>query len=188
MSIWGQEEIGPSTATPPAEHGENDPGNIYRFGPNFVRFVTDRFAAIEQMLARHLDIQSRRPKEGWRFLLTGNTDASGNARITIFSTSPGQKYIVHRLYVHAVGYSWHAPFTAALGELTLDVDRIPWSGYSLASGTGQIPAYFTSGRLSAVEAQDGETISLNVVGTATLANVQLEVRVAGVLSNVHAGD
>ena len=33
------QEIGASTATPPAVHGESDPGDIYRYGPNFVRFV-----------------------------------------------------------------------------------------------------------------------------------------------------
>lgn len=178
--------IGPATGAPPANPpGVEDPGQVFKYGPNFVRFVVDRFAFVEQTLARILQVAAMRDREGQRFLSGGQTDGSGNVTIEIFRTAPGQKFVAHRVYVHAQGYTWAVPYTGA-GEVLLEVDGQPWSGASLVSGSGQLPCYFTSGRLHAVEAQAGEVMQLQINGGP--ASTRIEVRTLGVLATVYGDD
>ena len=186
QQVTEPQEIGASTATPPAVHGESDPGDIYRYGPNFVRFVHDRFAAVEVMLARYLDVMQRdREVEGQRFYASGQTDNTGALTLEIFTANPGQKFTLHRCYVHADGYTWAAPYTGA-GSVELQADSAPWAGISLVNGSGQIPTVFSAGRLSAVEAQDGEKLAVVIVGGPVSTHVN--VRGTGVLSSLAGND
>lgn len=170
---------------PPPPLGAEDPGQNPAFGPNFVRFTIGRFAAVEQGLARLIDVLSRRPQEGWRFVTDGNTDGSGNVTIKVFDASPNQKFALHRLYIHAEGKTWASPYTGA-GEILILVNGVPWDGASLVANSGQLPAVFTASRLAAVEAQDGETLSVKIVGGP--ASTRIECRCQGVLSTVHGDD
>ena len=182
-------EIGPATDVAPAEHeppAQREGGGLV-YGPTFVRFVVDRFAAVEQLMARMLAKRENLPQEGQRFVASGNTDSSGNATIIIFDTNPGQKFALHRMYVHAEGKTWISPSQTS-GEILVRVDGVPWDGGGLASGQspGQLPAVFTASRLAAVEAQDGERmdVTINVGPT----NTQIICRCMGVLSGVYGDD
>lgn len=182
MSEYDREIGAGPTATPPRDVGHSDPGDVYLYGPNFVSFVQQRFAKVEQLLAGALDVLRRTPLEGQRFLGTGNLDSSGNGKVEVFVAAPNQKFVVHRLYIHAQTYSWPAPFTDPAGEVLLLVNDKPWDGYSLVSGQGALPAVFTAGRLAGLEIQDGE--SLRVQFKSGPRSLPVECRVAGVLSNV----
>jgi hypothetical protein len=180
-------EIGAATETPPAPAGGfADPGDIYAYGPHFVRYVTDEFNLMRKAMATILAQRAqRRQEEGHRIIASGQTDASGNATIDIVDLAPGQKFVLHRLYVHAAGYTWEAPFTGS-GELLIQTNGMPWSGVSLVSGAGQLPCYFSSGRLAAVEAQDGERLELKVnLGP---VSTRIECRGSGVLTTVYGDD
>lgn len=169
-----------TVSPPPAGQGASDPGDIYRYGPSFVRFVHDRFAQVEVLLAATLDVLRRdRPVEGWRRVASGNTDSSGDAAITVVETAPGQKFTLHRLAISSPAYSYAAPFTGA-GMVEVQIDGATWDGVSLASGESQIPVVLTSGRLDAIEAQDGETLTVKVTGGPVSA--QIVCRAAGVFS------
>lgn len=179
------EEIGPATARPPAKAGgSSDPGDIYAFGPNFVSFVTERFAAVEHLLASALSVRGRRrEEEGFRIQATGQTDGTGAATIVLFEVNPGQKLVLHRLYVHAQGYTWAVPFTNAAGTISIQTDGMSWTASSLASG---LPTYYTAGRLHAVEGQDGERVALVLTGGP--ASTRIECRGLAVLGPVTGDD
>ena len=192
MSGWDEQEFagGASTATPPAEHGPEDPGLNPEFGPNFVRFITGRFMHVERLMAGVLDVLSRRPQEGFRLVRSGNTDANGNLTLLLCELAPGQKYALHRVYVEAVGYTWAAPYidAAVHAYLTLNLNDAAWDGGGLGTGQtpGRLPCVFTAGRLYAVEAQDGERLTLQIVSGP--ASTMITARCQGVLENVHQRD
>lgn len=179
---------GASTVTPPAPHGPEGPADGIQYGPSFVRFVVDRFAAVEQIMSRLLQRNMNAAHEGWRFVKSSNTDASGNmagsTALIIFESEPGQKFALHRLYVHAQGYSWKSPYTGS-AELLVCVNDVPWAGLSLTSGQGALPAVFTAGRLQGVEVQDGERLTLEI--KTGPVSTRIEARCLGVLTTV-AGD
>lgn len=184
QSPEAEAEIGAATAAPPAPTPAADPGDIYRFGPNFVEFVTQRFAQVETLLAAALDqLRRDRAVEGWRQVKSAQTDASGDLTLELFQTNPNQKLALHRLYVAATGYTFASPFNGAGAMLEIQVNGKSWDGVSLvasAAGGASLPAVFTASRLQTVEAQDGETLTLKVTGGP--ASTMIEARLLGVLA------
>jgi len=179
---------GPTNVEPAeVETTYSDTGGL-EYGPSFVRFVVDRFAAVEQMFGRLLEKLQPRTREGWRFVKSGQTDADGNATIIIFESEPMQKYALHRMYVHAGGYTWSAPYTGG-GEALINVNDSPWDGVSFTNttpGYSALPCVFTASRLQAVEVQDGERLTLQIKSGPH--STRIEVRCVGVLTDVHGDD
>lgn len=186
------DEIGAGTAARPPGRaaGDAQPGDVYRYGPHFVDFVTDRFASVERALATLLAERERRlEREGFRKVVGGNTDGSGNATVTVFELAPNQKFALHRLVVEAAGYTFASPFNGAGAYLEVIVNGAVWDGVSLvaaAAGGSSLPCVFTASRLQAVEAQDGETLAVKVFSGP--ASTQLSVRALGVLTTVFGDD
>lgn len=180
------EEIGPATAVPPKRGGSpttGDPGSVPAWGPQFVPFVAERFKAVEIFLAKLLDDYTPREIEGWRVIASGQSDSGQDVlTIPVMTAQPMQKYVLHRMYVHAEGYTFASSYTNAAGHVQIQVDGASWDGVSLVSGSGQLPIVFTQGRLAGLEVQDGETLS--VVVTKPPASTRIEVRCSGVLSSL----
>lgn len=176
-----EEMVGSNTATPPANApGSEDPGLVFRYGPNFVRFVVDRFAFVEHALSKMLQrAEITREREGQRFFSAGNTDSSGNVEIELFRAQPGQKFNLHRCYVAASGFTIAAPSTAC--GLQVNIDGSPWSAFY-----GPLPAVFSAGRLHAPEAQDGERLTVQILGGP--ASTRISLHSLGVLGTVYGDD
>lgn len=183
-----QDEIGPATATAPPANTGTDPGEIYRVGPRFVDNVQQHFQLIERALTAVLEHKARRQtQEGHREIKTVQLDSNGAGTVILFETNPGQKYALHRLYVHVEGYTASAPYTGT-GSLQIQTGMTgaggtTWSSYATSNG---LPALYSSGRLSGVEAQDGESMLLKITGGP--ASTRVECRLAGVLGPISDHD
>lgn len=193
-----EHEIGAGpTATPPQRQQSGSPGSLEPYGPAWVGFVTERFQALEVAMAGILDVLRLRPQEGFRVVASGQTDGSGNARIPLFNTAPGQSFALHRLYVHAEGFNFTAPYNGGSGRIEIGIGPQgalstqgsveAWDGASLvanAAGGTSLPTVFTASRLQAIEAQDGEVLAVNITGGPT--NTRIECRAMGVLGTIYS--
>lgn len=153
------------TDTPPAPHGPHDPGMIPEFGPAFVRFIVDRFGAMERLLARVLDHLAKRPNDVQRFARSGSTDNTGLLTQIIYESAPGQRFELHSLSVEADGYTYAVPFNGAGGMIELKMQDTTVDGASLVSGASggtSLPCRFYYGRLQGIVVEDGERLTVKI--------------------------
>jgi hypothetical protein len=119
----------------------------------------------------------------------GQTDGAGNLDLVLYRVPQGYQFLTTRVTFETPGNTPGAPFTAAgawVGLITGDRfqpgslrDMAPNPGN--AGATPLIPGIFSDGSSEASIFRGGEIITLHVVGTATLANVDIFASLQGQL-------
>jgi len=146
--------------------------------------------------ARALEVQSRLLRDAIPLLnrrimveyKTGQTDANGNADIVLYQIPAGMQFIVTRVNVEAAGFNAGTPFSAAGAWIALTRSQTFAVGTTLdflpnppnAGATPILPASISDGATEAGVFRGGEFAVLHIVGTATLANVDIWARLQGI--------
>lgn len=173
---------------PPHYEMPPEPG-VESAGPALVNLVAKTHHAI--------DVQSRLILKAIPLLnsrtiierVAGTTDANGNLDVILFRVPQGFQFFSQRIIVEDATHTPGAPFSAAgawLGIISGDrfqpgslKDMVPNPGN--AGATPLIPAIFSDGNEEQALWRGGEQIGLHVVGTATLANVDIFATIQGKL-------
>lgn len=110
-------------------------------------------------------------------------DASGNLILPdIYTVPAGMAFRLTRLYVADDAHTFANPFSATGAALMVLQDGSVVDGQPLTgSGGGYLPAVYTEGLTSALYYTNGQKVGVQLVGTATLANVNVTVRMQGEL-------
>lgn len=111
----------------------------------------------------------------------GNTDANGNLDLPLYRVPQGYQLVVTRCIIEDATHTPGAPFSAAGAWIALiDGDRFqPGSVKDFLPNPGNaaavplIPGLFSDGNTEAAVFRGGQIVSLHVVGTVTLANVDI---------------
>ncbi|MFI5420303.1 MAG: hypothetical protein ACHQ1H_04995 [Nitrososphaerales archaeon] len=117
----------------------------------------------------------------------GQTDANGNLDIKLYQVPQGFQFITTRVTFEDATHTPGAPFSAAGAWVALISgdkfqpgslrDMVPNPGN--AGATPIIPGIFSDGSSEASIFRGGEIISIHIVGTAALANVDIFVSLQG---------
>jgi hypothetical protein len=145
------------------------------FGPPFVRFVVDEFAALRRHLARLGD--RLEPKDrAWSAVRTGNVDANGNATVFILEVPESYELFLHRVYVTAGAATFSSGITG--GNVSVQVDDGEEDGADLT--TVGLPIVLTWSSSAAVVAQPGQRVKIVLSGLgATAKSTAATVRCRG---------
>lgn len=122
----------------------------------------------------------------------GQTDATGNVDIPLYRVPQGFQFFTTRVTFEDATHTPGAPFSAAGAWVALIAgdkfapgslrDMAPNPGN--AGATPLIPGIFSDGSSEASIFRGGEIITLHVVGTATLANLDIFATLQGQISPV----
>lgn len=177
-------QIPARVGTPP------EPGNESA-GPAMFNLVQETKRALEVQSAL---LRAAIPLLDTRIVVdyaTGQADASGNLALKIYQVPQGYQFITTRVNIENGIATPGAPFTAAgawMGLMRGDSFRpgslIDFVPNPPGAGGVVLPAIFSDGSSEAGVFRGGEIIGLNFVGTATAANMDIWVRIQGILESV----
>lgn len=173
-------------ADPADDYGRQLP----QFGPPFVRYVHERFNAMDKAMDKALAKWMYEPVTVF-IIASMQTDGSGNLGQTVqgntllWETPPGQTLALHRLTIRDVAHTFGAPYTNAASYWELRVDNEMIDGHSMVSGVGQLPVVVTYGTRDAPHIRDGEGLSLFMSGGPI--NTQVVVKGQGTLDRTAEG-
>ncbi|MFI5419572.1 MAG: hypothetical protein ACHQ1H_01250 [Nitrososphaerales archaeon] len=165
-----------------------EPG-IESVGPAMIHLVeeTHRAMAVQSQL-----ILKAIPLLNNRLIVekhAGQTDGAGNLDLVLYRVPQGFQFVTTRVTIEDATHNAGTPFSAAGAWIALISgdkfaagsmrDMAPNPGNAGASPI--IPFIFSDGSSEASIFRGGETVSLHVVGTATLANVDIFASLQGQL-------
>lgn len=156
-------------------------------GPAFIRMVEDNRLALQvqsNLILKAIPLLNRRiivEKHA------GQTDASGNLDLVLYRVPQGFQFITTRVTFEDATHNAGTPFSAAGAWVALISgdkfqpgsmrDQAPNPGN--AGATPIIPGIFSDGSNEAAVFRGGEIVTLHVVGTAALANVDIFASLQG---------
>ena len=174
--------VSPAYETPP----EPDPHSA---GPAMFNLVQETRRALDvqsQLIIKAIPLLNNRTVTE---RVAGQTDANGNLDIPLYRVPQGFQFYTQRITVEDSTHTPGAPFSAAgawLGIIVGDKfqpgslkDMAPNPGN--AGATPLIPFIFSDGNEEQALFRGGEIISLHVVGTVTLATVDIFATIQGKL-------
>jgi hypothetical protein len=166
-----------------------------QFGPQFVRFVNERFGKLEKLMLDSMERWQWEPVTAV-YPASMNTDGTGAVGRNVQNNAvlaeppPGFTFKVHRFSIFAAGFTFGAPFNGAGGYWELRINDEFVDGGSLvtpAAGVagGILPVVKTWGTRDAIPVRDGEVLSLFMSGGP--ATTKLTCKTTGTLDRVIEG-
>lgn len=160
-------------------------------GPSLFNLVQETRKALEvqgELLKNAIGLLDKRIVVDYA---TGQTDANGNLDLKIYTVPMGMQFLIDRVNIEDGTHTPGNGFTAAGCWLAL-MRGDKWQPGSIIdflpnppNANGVIlPALFSDGPGEAGIFRGGEIIGLHIVGTVTLANTDIWVRIQGMIEPV----
>lgn len=133
---------------------------------------------IGQLIAELLGA-SGRPQRPVRGEANRQANASGYARVPLYTVPLGMGFRLTRLYVAIDSATFAVPFTAAGGAINVLRNDQAIDGTSIAAGSGSLPAVLTTGITDAAYFENGDELAVEFV--AVTASIGCYARFQGEL-------